>query len=311
MSEENIYKCPNVTTTTISYRMSVSDLPAGVTLDAFYNDQIVGLGLYPPGTTSSSVYEAKTFTIGSKNQLNPFKLQPSIKNNSWFIIASQLSGFDFDLSRLCDVSFTPNATSNITYIDISGTITDKISNNKDLPNDKLSSACLGQWIGKWLTDYTQTNQDIPPLSSTPAANDPICKINTFTSNVVPENFTNNSFLDKMNFKITNVNVSNNFEEYTGVTVTTKKVDTETKMSLDFIFAYTYLFAFVGAIFFSVSSVINVDIYSIIANKNAVVFLNVFTGLCGLIGIFNWYNSDVPVIGNFILPNGKKIIKIKN
>ena len=43
----------------------------------------------------------------------------------------------------------------------------------------------------------------------------------------------------------------------------------------------------------------------------VVFLNIFTGLCGLIGLFNWYNTDVPIIGIIVLPNGQKIIKIKN
>ena len=63
---------------------------------------------------------------------------------------------------------------------------------------------------------------------------------------------------------------------------------------DYLFMYSYLFAFLGAILFSATSIMSVDVASIFANKNVSVILNVYLGLTGLISLFVWYGVDLPI-----------------
>jgi len=62
---------------------------------------------------------------------------------------------------------------------------------------------------------------------------------------------------------------------------------------DYIFMYSYFFAFLGAILYSVTSIISVDVTSIFANKNISVILNVYLGVTGLISLFVWYGINLP------------------
>ena len=328
----NPLKCSNTKLTTISYTMTSADLPTGVSLSDFYNGSILGNQMYPDGVT---VFEEKTFTI--VNQLNPFRLPASAESNSWLVIAQQLANFQFDLSRLCNVSFTPNNVSNITSIVVTASINNNKSDNPNLPNDKLSSTCIGEWIKNWLTNFTQTNQGLPPLSN--VTSNPICQNSTFTSNMIPEYFSNIPSIDFKKIKITDVNVSDNFEEFTDITTATALPFTpsfsqptpftpsftpptprtpsiapkqnNSKLSFDFIFAYTYFFAFVGAMFYGVASIVQFDPSTLIANKNISVFINAFIGVCGIIGLFNWFNGfEIPIVSPILFPNGQQIIKIQ-
>ena len=78
---------------------------------------------------------------------------------------------------------------------------------------------------------------------------------------------------------------------------------------DYVFAYAYPVAFLGAISYGVASIVSVDPSTIVANKNISVAVNVLIGLCGLISFFNWFNqSPVPVLGSTLLPNGQEVIK---
>ena len=63
---------------------------------------------------------------------------------------------------------------------------------------------------------------------------------------------------------------------------------------DYLFMYSYFFAFLGAILFSATSIMSVDVASIFANKNVSVILNVYLGLTGLISLFVWYGVDLPI-----------------
>jgi hypothetical protein len=78
---------------------------------------------------------------------------------------------------------------------------------------------------------------------------------------------------------------------------------------DYIFAYSYPIAFLGAMFYGIASIVSFDPSTAIANKNITIFINVFIGLCGLISLGNWYqNTTIPVISNVFLPDGNGIIK---
>ena len=65
---------------------------------------------------------------------------------------------------------------------------------------------------------------------------------------------------------------------------------------DYIFMYSYFFAVLGAIFYSVSTFISVDASSIIVNKNASVVLNAYITVCGLLSLCVWFNINT----NFII-----------
>jgi hypothetical protein len=69
---------------------------------------------------------------------------------------------------------------------------------------------------------------------------------------------------------------------------------------DNIFDYAYPISFFGAIFYGILSVFQTDITNIITNKNWLVAFNVFIGLCGLLSLGAWFNTDLsfadPVTG---------------
>jgi hypothetical protein len=77
---------------------------------------------------------------------------------------------------------------------------------------------------------------------------------------------------------------------------------------DYIFAFAYPVAFLGASFYGLASVVQVDPFTIITNRNIAVTLNIFIGVCGILSLFAWMNNTVPIIGPTLLPNGNKTIK---
>lgn len=79
---------------------------------------------------------------------------------------------------------------------------------------------------------------------------------------------------------------------------------------DYIFSYAYPVSFLGACFYGVASLVNVDPSTIIANKNISVMLNAFIGVCGVVSLFAWMQiaGNAPLIGTVLLPNGNETIK---
>ena len=73
-----------------------------------------------------------------------------------------------------------------------------------------------------------------------------------------------------------------------------------------LFSYSYPISMVGAMFYSIISVVQVDILSIITNKNVIILLNFIIGYSGITAIFYWFNSDVPYIGTYFIKDRSKI-----
>ena len=69
------------------------------------------------------------------------------------------------------------------------------------------------------------------------------------------------------------------------------------LPLDYVLQYSYIISFLGAIMFSVSSIVSVDPTTIIANKNVSVVVNAIIGVCGFVAFCFWYNIPNPVINN--------------
>jgi hypothetical protein len=77
---------------------------------------------------------------------------------------------------------------------------------------------------------------------------------------------------------------------------------------DYVFGYAYPIAFIGAMFYGIASILNINPADVIANKNLSIALSVIVGASGLISLFNWFGQDVPMVGQTILPNGRNVVK---
>jgi len=79
---------------------------------------------------------------------------------------------------------------------------------------------------------------------------------------------------------------------------------------DIVFAYANPIAFIGALFYGVLSLMNIDPSIIIVNKTSSVFLNILISLCGIISMFAFFdrNGNIPIIGPTLLPNGNSTVK---
>ena len=83
-----------------------------------------------------------------------------------------------------------------------------------------------------------------------------------------------------------------------------------------IFDYAYPISFIGAIFYGILAVAQTDISNVITNKNWLVAFNIFIGLCGLLSLGSWFNTDLsfadPVTGVIDLKlNGMKNSVVRN
>jgi hypothetical protein len=69
---------------------------------------------------------------------------------------------------------------------------------------------------------------------------------------------------------------------------------------EYIFMWSYVISFVGAVFFSLSSLINIEPASLIVNKNILVVVNITIGISGIVSLFVFFNQDVPSLDKALL-----------
>jgi hypothetical protein len=70
-----------------------------------------------------------------------------------------------------------------------------------------------------------------------------------------------------------------------------------KQFFDYVFMYSFIISILGAIFYTILYVINVDPISIIANNTARFAIEIYIGMCSLISMLAWYNVDItPYVG---------------
>jgi hypothetical protein len=75
---------------------------------------------------------------------------------------------------------------------------------------------------------------------------------------------------------------------------------------DFLFRYAYPVSFIGALFLCTTQFFNVQLETIFSFEFAT-FLYIFIGASGFVSIFNWFGTNIPLIGTSVLnPNTIKI-----
>jgi hypothetical protein len=99
---------------------------------------------------------------------------------------------------------------------------------------------------------------------------------------------------------TAIKINNKLLELSGIgspviiTITSTRIDPIT--IFDYLFMYSYFFAVIGAVFYSVSTFISIDASSVLMNKNVSVVFNAYIAVCGLLSLCIWFNINT----NFII-----------
>jgi hypothetical protein len=75
---------------------------------------------------------------------------------------------------------------------------------------------------------------------------------------------------------------------------------------EYVFMWAFLFSFIGAVFYGLGTLINVEPITIIANKNVAIAFNAIVGISGIISLFVWFNMDVPALDRAVL--NQKVVK---
>jgi hypothetical protein len=148
----------------------------------------------------------------------------------------------------------------------------------------------------------------PSYSTSPTNNPSNTRRNPIKSNT---NNVSEKFSSILNSDINNV-VGYDLSDQLVETITNvqgKTVKTSPSTLFDWVFMYAYFFSFVGSIFFSIISIINIDINSILINRNVSFILNLYIGICGAVSFCIWYNIENPVFGITSLNPG--VVKTNN
>lgn len=59
----------------------------------------------------------------------------------------------------------------------------------------------------------------------------------------------------------------------------------------FIFEYAPFLSGLGAVSYGISSILSADVFSILVNRNIIVFFNILIGICGFITVCEWTALD--------------------
>ena len=286
---------------TISYDLDSGDLGSGQTLTAKWNVVKANTAL-PNG-------RSVVFGNGLTVQSPPLPAGPNqyVYNEAYNLSASR---FKISLTRFYDGKLTPTFAADgvtVTNLNFQISINNIVSTNSQLPNDYLDCECIANWWSNMIkTGFTNLAM---PTCTAPNV------IATFTSDI-PDKFEHaTNVVDRfIPMNNSDINLSSKLIEH-GTNVTVKVISDNPANSrsnpsqlLDYLFQYTYPIAFLGAALYGITSIISIDVTSVIANKNLSVVLNSIIGLCGYIGLCYFYNIPVVMLATFFNPN---VIKISN
>jgi hypothetical protein len=203
-----------------------------------------------------------------------------------------------------------------------------------LRNDYLPSSCLGPWIMTWLSKATSVTQPntlgvtptVPPgipleLQSKscpgiiPGA--PARSFLGFTAKITDDKnelmhlenlrasfrsaFSEKSFLSPiLDYKEHVTNVLGTSVQLNG---SGSSIYPEPQTILDYLCMYAYPLSFFGAICFTIVQFMDININTLVANKNLSLVINLLFILWSIVGLIAFYNIpiySVPILGNILL-----------
>ena len=326
----NIFKCGSLYDIyTVEYTISNSDIPDGKSIQSYFDDtnkiNFFGKDYLDPNIDLNSIMTGFDYKI-------PCKL--SKNNNGGFLLLIYFILFKFGISprRLCN--FSINIISESIHVKFTISSSNSSDNKK---NDILSAKCIGEWIISYLNQYNKNDSktEIEPFIlrteaniradcgniisntkpqptapvTTPVTTPPppagtgksVMGPQTFTSSVKYENFyqTNeNPFKNNFNIGIENFQASG----YVG------PIQSKPTTLFDYIFQYSYVVSFIGSILYVILSTLQIEIPSILINRNLQLFINLYIGLCGFLSFCVWFKFSLDIDSSFF---NMSVIKIIN
>jgi len=255
-------------------------------------------------------------------------------NNGGFLLMIYYIFIKFGISprRMC------NMTINIISESINIEYTISPSNSSDnRRNDILSPKCIGEWMITYFNQWDKNNpktdidvfvkntevniktncgkiettssaksvptQPTPTQSTTPAAQSgSTITGSTFTSSVEYEKFSqikHNQNKNNFNIGIENYQASG----YIG------PIQTKPISIFDYIFQYAYVVSFIGSILYVILSSLQLEVPSILINRNLQLFFNLYIGLCGFLSFCTWFKIPLKMIDTSMF--NMSVIKIVN
>jgi len=316
----------------ISFTYEVGDNPDEIWKDEILNNVNKNINL----TTTPILPLTEYSNWGSVQILTPFTLNGNgyaplntLDDSKWlFIVKLFALNFGFSPNRIVNVTMDPIFSNNkVTSIDVTFTIANFIENpnNKinipgpdgSLPNDTQSAICLGLWI----LDSLESGVDLEFLSNS-AIPDSIknlqrCKRNPGVNpKVLRQSVKKQLSPSSSDYNIShftniqgNILNDNNVVEHLRVnTADSGSVNVKPNTILDYVFMFAYLISFIGAIFFSMASLVQIDPSTIIANKNVSFAINLFIGVCGLVSMIIWVNFDIDFDILYLFGLNQEVVK---
>ena len=233
-------------------------------------------------------------------------LSTTNKGGVWIFLSSFASWFGFSTSRLCGVSATPVPNKdNITGIQIILTILPP-DNTTTKRNDMLSAKCIGEWMMQFLRQYNSADDtNTNPVAFVANTKESIInKCSGFSSEINENIETYSNISEKILSGISFTNISGfepGFENYSNIGGNRgSSFIAQPSTIWEWIFMYSYPACFLGAIFYGITSVVNVDPTSILVNRNVSVLLNGYILACSIVSICVWYNINNPILSANIL-----------
>jgi len=264
----------------------------------------------------------------------PYSSLSTLDDAKWLFIAKLFAlSFGFSPNRIVNCIIEPVRSNNmITSLNVEFTIANFVQNKTNsivipgpdpsLPNDKQSAVCLGLWV----VDNLLKGVDLEFISGTVIPREildkNICKKNNETV-VTTNNKPNNrrvvvtpsgvnagdrSILNFSNVRGGIIHKNNTVEYFQVNTSQSGPTNVSPRTITDYLFMFSYLISFVGAIFFAMASLVQIDPSTLIANKNVSFALNIFIGISGLVSMLIWLNYDIDFEALYLVGLNHAVVK---
>jgi hypothetical protein len=304
-------------------------------------------------TDTSLTWWWNNFVLNYPGLVGPTSMSCIQPGQSGFAIGlaqSITSAFSISPSRVCNASLHPSMAGNdidIDYVKFTFYITDVHPRSTPLANDYLPSTCLGNWIMLWLSKSTSVLQpnlstipvtaSIPPeLQSlscpalAPGAPSPTLyftsEINIDKNKLLYIESIKDSFRPAFSQKsiLSNVFIKKNIEHATNLMGTsvilngkTTTIYSSPQTIVDYYAMYAYPLSFIGAMLFTVVQIMDVNINTMVVNKNLSMIINISFIAWSIISLSVYYNiqtRSIPIIGDiltsdvpFVLPYNSQVV----
>jgi hypothetical protein len=285
--------------------------------DLTLNDFPVTPGSQPPQTQLNNAWQvANTFNPNTPSMSVLGNAVSNLPTGSIGAAGSYIMGianmYQVSFSRFTQISMTPvyqADNKNLLKLTISAKITNGNLDSPPLPNDYLSANALGNWVleGLKVIKFTGSGISSPeklcnisynksfntlnepnlpniPVPAQTVLNQQICSSKTPSIS----NFTSNIFEHNSNVSGGAVESSGGVDPVVQITSSGGLIISK---SFDFLFQYSYLISFIGAISISFIELLGLNPLSIF-NEKLLIFFNVIISLSSIVALFTWFNTQL-------------------